>query len=465
MRGPSDRSALKKGSEEARRQESRDRGGTILGPREMAFTRANREWQRIRTMSPEQIRTLQLERLNRVLSVAATVEPYRSLWLGASHGPVDDLEALRDLPVIGRLDLTALPLHDRMPAGASADHRSVSSGTSGRPLEVGWSAAEFGIREAHRVRAIEHAGFMRKRILNFVFGAMRNSPLATWRGHAYMGTFVDRADQLAAVRTVRPDVLIGSPSLLLDLAPDLEGLKLAGLATGSEVLTPEMRAELRARFGADSVDIYGLGESSTVSWQCSRRNYHVDADAVIVEILDEGGSALEPGQIGEVTLTTLWQTTSPLVRYRTGDIAALLPEPCNCGLPLPLMSQVEGRRDDWVIAADGRRIAPFRFLIGTLGTDLVRDHVRAYRVIQQALDDFVIEVEWKDPAPEKVADRARAAYSRVVGMPVRVAVRSVERLTNPQAGKFRMVESLVKPEKVTKPGTSSDGSAAGAARE
>lgn len=420
--------------------------------RRLAFARARRELRRALHMTAEELRRLQIERLNNVLAVASRAEPYRSRFEDIGNHRVDHLEELARFPVIDRSHLLELSLEDRIPPGRVSEHVDVTSGSSGRPLESAWSEEEFALDQVFRMRPIEHAGLETRRIMNFAFGNNRHSPLTSWSSHAFIGIYVSRADQLAAVLEFQPEVLIATPSLLLDLAVDLEGLRPAGIVTGSEVLTPGMREDLRGAYGRDPMDIYGATETGCVSWQCRLRNYHLNADAVVIEILDERGNAVPAGDVGEVTITTLWQSTTPLVRYRTGDFGALIADPCPCGLPLPLMSQVEGRKDDWVVAADGRRLSPFRFFFGAVKDWFAAGRVSRYRVVQRAVDDFLIEVEWLGVPLEELTDLARAVYSKEVGVPVRVEVRTVERVSNPQSGKFRMVESLVRPEDLSQVG-------------
>lgn len=269
------------------------------------------------------------------------------------------------------------------------------------------------------------------------------SELSTRGRRASIGAFVPARLIEDAVRRVRPRVLAGPPSALAELAERLGSYPAEAVLTAGEPLDAEIRDSLRTAYGVQPFDLYMDSESGPIAWECrTRSGYHVHADAVVVEVVDDEGDRVPDGTTGEVVLTALINRTTPLVRYRTGDLASLLARGCSCGILLPLMSQVEGRANDWVIAADGRRVSPFRFMLGLLGTEW-GEGVRRYHIVQRAIGDFLVEVVWRDGRRDDLVERVRQRYAWTLGESVRVEVRETPELTRPRRGKRKVVESWV----------------------
>jgi len=158
-------------------------------------------------------------------------------------------------------------------------------------------------------------------------------------------------------------------------------------------------------------------------------------------VLDDEDRPVPVGGSGHIVLTTLWNPTMPLIRYRIGDVGALLPDRCACGITLPLMTQVEGRDCDRLAAYDGRRVSCQRFSLSPIGP--YHSVIRRWRLVQRAVDDILVEVVWKaGPVPD-LARKMKEAYSRELGGAVNVELRSVDRLSVAPGGKYRWVESRV----------------------
>ena len=156
-----------------------------------------------------------------------------------------------------------------------------------------------------------------------------------------------------------------------------------GLVTFGEVRSAPDAEALREAYGVRPMDWYASGEIMLIAWECpSGRGYHVNADSVVVEVVDRDGRPPPPGERGEVVVTALNNRTTPIVRYRIGDIGVLLVDPCPCGITLPLMGPIEGRTPDWIVGPGGRRISPFRVVLGVLLGGEVVNTVRRYRITQ-----------------------------------------------------------------------------------
>jgi len=122
---------------------------------------------------------------------------------------------------------------------------------------------------------------------------------------------------------------------------------------GAEPWTEAMRAQLEALWGAVASDCYGLSEliGPGVASECPAHDgLHINDDHFLPEIVDPAtGAPLGPGKEGELVLTALTREALPMLRYRTGDLTSLNPEPCACGRTTVRMARVKGRTDDMVV--------------------------------------------------------------------------------------------------------------------
>lgn len=146
-----------------------------------------------------------------------------------------------------------------------------------------------------------------------------------------------------------PRCMVAAPvqlARLLPLFPHAGPPGLTGVLSSAEPLDPALGRSLRNRWRCEVLDHYGLTETAYGgAVECPAHDgFHVRELDVLVEIVDISGSAvLPPGEEGEVVITTLGREAMPLVRYRTGDVACLLPGPCACGSPLRRLGPVRGR--------------------------------------------------------------------------------------------------------------------------
>jgi phenylacetate-CoA ligase len=341
---------------------------------------------------------------------------------------VDGFADLRRVATIDKSTLRALePDHWRIGPVPPGSRVLWTSGTTGEPLGVPYSPI----------------GAWRQGVL--AIHGRRTQGIAPWRRTAYLSPLVDERRRRSFGRLRRSwTVLLGGSD------PEALAAQLAGsgasvvsgparlvievvsrvapearpsvVLTNGELLTPELRAELRALAG-DPADGYGMSEVGRIAWQCRERDlYHLAHDLLVVEVLDADGAPVEPGGAGDVVVTTLWNPLVPLLRYRTGDRATLADRPCRCGHAWPALASVDGRRLDWFVTADGQRVAPQRLWLSVHGNRSLLPNVSRYRLRQSADREVRIELV---PAGELAPDDLRAlerSYGEVLAVPVRAVV-------------------------------------------
>ncbi|MCO5178221.1 MAG: phenylacetate--CoA ligase, partial [Thermomicrobiales bacterium] len=167
--------------------------------------------------------------------------------------------------------------------------------------------------------------------------------------------------QVKLLRDLGADVLCCTPSYALIVAEALERegvtpdeLPLRIGVFGAEPWSEAIRLDLEGRLGIHAIDIYGLSEviGPGIGCECAeaRDGFHIMEDHFLPEVIDPAtGDAMADGEYGELVLTTLTKEAMPMLRFRTGDITAIVDEPCSCGRTHRRIARLRGRVDDMIV--------------------------------------------------------------------------------------------------------------------
>jgi phenylacetate-coenzyme A ligase PaaK-like adenylate-forming protein len=325
------------------------------------------------SMPPEQRAALQQERLRGLIGrllAAGGVQAGRLREAGVTSGADVALSDLSQLPMTVKDDLWrgypfgtfAVPLRDVVTLHAS-------SGTGGRPTIVGYTRADLKLWARMCARVLAAAGAAPGSIVHNAYGyGLFTGGLGFHHGALELGATVIpvsggmTARQLTLLRDLRPDILCCTPSYAIRIGEALaeagldrrSGLNLSAGLFGAEPWTESMRARIEELLGIRALDNYGLSEviGPGVASECleAADGLHVNEDHFVVETIDPAsGQPVPDGTPGELVFSTVTKEALPLLRYRTGDIAALRGGPCECGRTLVKMSKVTGRRDDMLV--------------------------------------------------------------------------------------------------------------------
>ena len=188
----------------------------------------------------------------------------------------------------------------------------------------------------------------------------------------------------------------------LDVDPKKD-TKLKYIVLGAESSSEEIRAKIEDFYGAMVFDGYGLTEMNGpgVSFECHLKNgYHVWEDNYIIEIIDpESDKPVSDGETGEIVFTTINREGMPIIRYRTRDLASIIPGPCPCGRTHQRLSRIQGWIDDMIIFKGvnifplqiEKTIMDFPELEGTYMVVLETENNREYMRIQAEVKKEVIQ--------------------------------------------------------------------------
>jgi phenylacetate-CoA ligase len=230
--------------------------------------------------------------------------------------------------------------------------------------------------------------------------------------------------------------LLHYPSAIRELlrATDRRGIRfprLRGVRTIGEVVTPELREDVRAAWGVPVHDVYSSQELGYVSFECEHGRHHVQAEAIVLEVLRDDGSPCAVGEVGHLVATSLHNLAMPLVRYDFGDLGVLGP-PCPCGRGLPVIDRILGRVRQTFVTPDGDR------LWFTADIHKVRDlgPVAQHQYVQKALDHLEIRlVADRPPTPAEEA-ALQAHFASKVPAGTRVTLAWVRSIPRTPSGKF-----------------------------
>lgn len=334
-------------------------------------------------MSRDELQQLQLERLQATLNrVYRNVSFHRRRFKEMDFRPEDDLTDLKDLERLPfttsqdvsdsyPYDMFAVPLREVVRVHSS-------SGTMANPRVVGYTRQDLRTWSALVARILSAGGVTQDDVIQVLFayglltGGLGIHYGAERIGASVLPTSVGRTErQIKIMQDFRTTVLASTPSYCLVIADkmaelkfDAKKLSLKYCICAGEPWTESMRREIEERLYVKATDNYGISEvmGPGVAGECleAQKGMHLQEDHFYAEIIDPAsGKVLEPGQEGELVVTTLTKEAFPVIRYRTGDICRIIDEPCSCGRTFRKIGRIR-KRCDSVVVLKGINIIPER---------------------------------------------------------------------------------------------------------
>ena len=420
-------------------------------------------WDPVETISGEEMEQLQVKRLRYCVGrVKERVPFYQERLSGFEPASIQSLTDLARLPFTNKQDL-----RDNYPFGLFAEPMAdvvrihASSGTTGKPTVVGYTANDIDIWAGLAARALALAGVTRDDIVQNAYGyGLFTGGLGLHYGVEKLGAAVvptssgNTARQVMLLQDFGTTVLCATPSYALVLAEaaveagyDLSTGPLRLGIFGAEPWSEEMRTEIESRLGITALDIYGLSEvmGPAVAMECTHKfGMHIAEDHFIPEIIDP--ETLEPlplGQQGELVFTCVTKGALPLIRFRTHDLARLLPGDCACGRTTVRMEKVLGRNDDMLIIR-GVNVFPSQIEAVLLAMGQVEPHYQL--VVERGndhMDDLEIRVEsTSDPSQHMQLRRRLATNLRnALGIGCDVTILTPGEIVRSEAKAVRVIDN------------------------
>ncbi len=366
----------------------------------------------IETASVDQLQHLQLERLQWSLAHAYNnTAHYKQAFDAAGIHPSDirQLSDLSKVPFTTKADLRA-----NYPFGLFAVPREqivrihASSGTTGKPTVVGYTAQDIDTCANLVARSIRAAGALPGDMVHVSYGyGLFTGGLGAHYGAERLGLTVvpfgggQTEKQVQLLTDFKPNIIMVTPSYMLAIADEFErqGIdpKHSSLRIGifgAEPWTNEMRGKIEQRMGIDAVDIYGLSEvmGPGVASECAQTKDGptIWEDHFYPEIIDpDTGAVLPDGAFGELVFTSLTKQALPIIRYRTRDLTRLLP---GTARTMRRMQKITGRSDDMMIIR-GVNVFPSQIEELILKQTCLAPHYVCELTREGPLDNLTIVVE------------------------------------------------------------------------
>jgi phenylacetate-CoA ligase len=382
-------------------------------------------------MSVDELQALQLERLQWTLRHAYENVPFYRQSFDAHGVHPDDCRSLTDLAKFPTT--TKAHLRDNYPFGMFAVPQDqvrrihASSGTTGRPTVVGYTARDIETWATVMARSIRAAGGRPGHKVHNAYGyGLFTGGLGAHYGIEKLGATAIPISggmtprQVQLITDFKPEIIMVTPSYMLTVIDEFEKQGLDPAASslqvgifGAEPWTEQMRLEIEDRMDMHAVDIYGLSEvmGPGVSQECveSKDGLHIWEDHFYPEIVDPlDGIPLRDGEEGELLFTSLTKEALPIIRYRTRDLTRLLPGTARPGMRR--MQKITGRSDDMIILR-GVNLFPTQIEEIVLRTPGLAPHFQLVLTTEGRMDALTVRVEARPDCP---AERRAVAIGEVV---------------------------------------------------
>lgn len=408
------------------------------------------QMERSQWLPPEQLRSRQLLQMQLLLRHAQSTVPHYAEALGGLDFDGLDWEAFQALPLLTRKALQAefdSLKSSAVPPGHGAIVQGQSSGSTGMPVRFLQTAVTQLFWNALTLR--EH--LWQERFFSGKLAAIRiKVKEGRWPDWGLPAAALFRTGP-GATLNVRTDVdkqldwlVREDPDYLITHASNLHALAELSLRRGirlprlrqarsySEALRPDLRETVRTAWGVEIADGYSCEETGYIALQCPRHeHYHVQAENLLVEILDERGCPCEPGKTGRVVVTTLHNFAMPLIRYELGDYAEF-GAPCDCGRGLPVIARIHGRRRNMIVLPDGRRHWP------SFPAEMWREvaPVEQFRLVQRMPDEIEAQYVMVRELTQEEMKKLGAALESRFGCRFRIAWKRCDALDRGPGYKF-----------------------------
>ncbi len=380
----------------------------------------------------ETLLEFQLRQLEPLLAHAARTVPFyrarlRSL-AGLGRGGLT-MDAFRRLPVLRLTDIqeaAAALVSRRLPKDHGDTSEASTSGSTGRPVTVKgtvvtgmffralnlryhlWHGRDFSAKTAaiHALKGASARAAETGKSVQWVPG-YDSGPMVYFDASRPVG------EQLDWLRRQNPEYLLTYPSNLRALLRHCEETgerpdRLREVATRGEVLDPGVRPACETVWGVPVADAYSAQEIGMIALQCpDRPHYHVQAECVLVEVLDDDGKPCAPGEVGRIVLTALHNFAMPLIRYEIGDFAEV-GSPCPCGRGLPVITRIVGRVHNMFTLPSGEQFWPVPFTSPEL---LAVAPVRQFQLVQRSVE----EIEVKLATARELREDEEAGLRELIG--------------------------------------------------
>ena len=421
--------------------------------------------ERTQWLSPEELKNLQFEKVQRLISYAYDHVPfYRKRFLDADIHP-EDIKSLQDfqaIPFLTRDDVVNHKDELLSKEYSGKFFKSSTGGSTGKAMQFYmdeatslWSAAVeirnrrwYGIKPGHK-----RAWVWGSSIAYHSEGHWKRRLEARIKRYRHLQPrFMDNDKMRAFAEMLvewKPDMFRGYPSAMYLFArfikeEGITGIQPKFIETSAEKLLPHQRSLISEVFKAPIAEAYQSWELLTIAYQCPEGGYHVSEDRYLELVAN--GKVVQPGELGETVITSLNQYGMPFIRYKNDDLGIYEPNNCTCGRCMPILREVTGRVWDCLVDTDGS-VVHWSSIAHIIVQKFKGDKPEVLQYQFHQLDREHIEVrlvrnkDVKSTLCEDVRNELKPCFDEAM----QITVKLVDKIDLTQAGKFRPVISDVRP--------------------
>jgi phenylacetate-CoA ligase len=413
-------------------------------------------------LSGEQIKEMQMQKLHALLEHSYNNVPcYRKRFdeLGMTPDDIETLDDFRQFPMLSKMDIkrdgSSLLAKNYKTTDVVMDS---TGGSTGVLVEFMYPRESYEQRVAAAARGDSWAGWDFAKKETVIWGRHIGGEPYRLRLKKSLHHLIIRRQYICSysfsigsfpmyikrINRFKPDVIVSYVTPLYNLAKYIKQKNVKcyspkGIITSAEKLFEHQRQLIESVFQTQVFNRYGCTETGLIAAECSEHNgLHINADNLIVEFIRDG-KPVQPGEVGEIVVTSLHNYLMPFIRYRLGDTGRPSADKCRCGRGLPLMQDIEGRVVDTIVTPDGRYV-PGQFFQYIL--DIAKG-IDQFQVIQKTLDQLTVYLVTNSDFEMSCLDRFQRETRRVMGEEIYIRFEFVDNIPLPRSGKYRYTISEV----------------------
>lgn len=370
----------------------------------------------VEKFSERELKSYQINKLNRILlayqkSVETTSKKH--INLDDSNPSTNGFESLMDLPLLNKEDIQRNYKELTFDTNQRISLRS-TSGSTGTPLKFYKDRDATAFMDAVMYHSYSwhgiNIGDRQARFWGMPYNLKKNYTeklkdllMNRIRFSAFDITEEKMSQYYYRIKKFKPAYIYGYPSLIYEFicflkrnSLDIRFLDLKALIVTGEIVSPYQLEVIKGELNVPIVNEYGCTEVGIIAFQCTMGMMHVMSHNIILEVIKSGRQVID--EEGDVVITELNAKIMPFVRYKIGDRAILKSEKCNCGLAFPVIEILEGRKDDYIITPDGKKVYDAIFAY------TFKKGIKKFKAIQKKLDlidVYIVKDENYDEQLEK----------------------------------------------------------------
>jgi len=414
----------------------------------------------------QELEKLQFKKLKKILSYSYEKVPFYRKHYDQHRVHPNDLKSLEDLrrfPITTKELARDNPLEERMSVDVDPSQcvTRKTSGSTGIPVSIIDDKHSLSYIDAYLFRRYLEYGYRlwEKISRTDTHPRIELPTLTTKKTRHELSKQTERTGRFRSIpledgiekniemiKKDHPQILMAYPSYLRVLAKVMNDRKDNSIRpriimTHGEVLDESSRTLFNSTFNSQVYNGYGCIEVAPrgIAWECKQRSgLHINSDLVLLEVLKDG-EPVSPGERGEVVATSLFRFSTPMIRYRIGDICTLSDEKCSCGREMPLIKNIDGRLVDFIELPDGEQISPYTVM--SLFQNI--PGIGRYQIIQETKNKIVSRIEKSKEFDQTTITNIKHVCTELFSSDIQLEIDTVEQFPIEIGKKFRVVTSRV----------------------